>query len=211
MEFVEYLDGMLAEKREHPANDLISFMLRTEEDGEKLTRDELLAQCVLLLVAGHETTRNLIGNGMLALLRNPGEMQRLRQDPGLLRSAVEEVLRYDAPVQGTSRVALEDVEYCGERIGAGQAMLCLMACANRDERQFPDADRFDVGRRNNPQLAFGAGAHACLGLHLARMEGQLALRNLLDRFSKIELREEDPQFIPALTSRGLQGLQIAVS
>jgi cytochrome P450 len=182
-------------------------MIHSDED---LTHEELLAQGVLLLMAGHETTRNLIGNGMLTLLRHPDQLDRLRQDRTLLRGAVEEVLRFEGPLQGTSRLALEEMEFLGEKILAGQSLLAVMGCANRDQRQFPYPDRFDIGRQNNPHLGFGAGAHACLGLHLARVEAQVAFGAILDRYDSIELREEDPPWNPALTLRGLKRLNVVL-
>jgi cytochrome P450 len=211
MEMLDYLGALVEQKRSHPGDDVLGFMLHSTEDGDALTRDELLAQAVLLLIAGHETTRNLIGNGMLTLLRHPAQMEQLRQDRTLVRTAIEEFLRFDGPLQATSRVALEDVEFHGEKIEAGQSLVTLMGCANRDQRQFPDPDRFDPARKTNPHLDFGAGAHACLGIHLARLEAQIAFPALLDRYASIELRESDPQFNPALTLRGLKRLNVVLN
>jgi cytochrome P450 len=210
LEMLDYLRELTEQKRAQPADDVMSMMVASGEDGEKLTNDELLAQGILLLVAGHETTRNLIGNGMLTLLRHPEEMDRLRREPALVRSAIEEILRYEGPLQGTSRVAIGEVELYGETIGAGQSLLTLMGCANRDPQQFPDPDRFDPERRNNAHLDFGAGAHTCLGLHLARMEAQIAFAALLERFPRIELREADPQWGHTLTLRGLRRLNVVL-
>jgi cytochrome P450 len=210
LEMLDYLRDLTENKRAHPADDVMSLMVASEEDGDKLTNDELLAQGVLLLVAGHETTRNLIGNGLLTLLRHPEEMDRLRREPALIRGAIEEILRFEGPLQGTNRVAVEDVELYGEKIGAGQSLLALMGCANRDAQQFPDPDRFDPRRKNNAHLDFGAGAHACLGLHLARMEAQIAFAALLDRFPRIELREADPQWGHTLLLRGLRRLNVVL-
>jgi len=186
------------------------MMLASEEDGDKLSNEELLAQGMLLLVAGHETTRNLIGNGLLTLLRHPEEMERLRREPALIRGAIEEILRFEGPIQGTNRVAAEDVELYGEKIGAGQSLLTLMGCANRDPQQFPDPDRFDPARKNNAHLDFGAGAHTCLGLHLARIEAQIAFAALLERYPRIELRETEPQWGHTLTLRGLKRLNVVL-
>ena len=210
LEMLDYLRDLTEYKRAHPSDDVMSMMVASEEDGDKLTNDELLCQGILLLVAGHETTRNLIGNGMLTLLRHPEEMERLRREPALIRGALEEVLRYEGPLQGTSRLALEDVELYGERVGAGQSLLTLMGCANRDAQQFPDPDRFDPARKNNAHLDFGAGVHACLGLHLARMESQIAFAALLERYPRIELRETEPQWGHTLTLRGLQRLNVVL-
>jgi cytochrome P450 len=210
LEMLDYLRDLAEHKRAHRADDVMSMMVASEEDGDKLTNDELVAQGVLLLVAGHETTRNLIGNGLLTLLRHPEEMDRLRREPALIRGAIEEILRYEGPIQGSSRVAVEDLELYGEKIGAGQSLLILIGCANRDAQQFPDPDRFDPTRKNNAHLDFGAGAHTCLGLHLARMEAQIAFAALLDRYPRIELREADPQWGHTLQLRGLRRLNAAL-
>jgi cytochrome P450 len=211
IEMLDYLDALIDRKRSQPGDDVLSQMIQSAECGESLSREELLAQGVLLLVAGHETTRNLIGNGMLTLLRHPAEMERLRQDRTLLRSAIEEFLRFEGPLQGTSRLALEDFEFHGEKIQAGQALLAVMGCANRDQNQFPEPDRFDPARKNNAHLGFGTGAHACLGLHLARIEAHIAFSALLDRYTHIELREEDPQWNTAFALRGLKRLNVILN
>lgn len=208
LEMLEYMRELTGQKRSHRGDDVISMMVDSEEDGDVLSNEELLSQCMLLLVAGHETTRNLIGNGLYTLLRHPAEMERLREDPTLIRSAVEEFLRFEGPLQGTSRVATTDFEYYGEEVAAGQSILSMLGCANRDAQQFPDPDRFDPARRNNAHLTFGAGAHACLGLHLARLETQIAIPALLGRYSRIELKEEDPPWSQTLTLRGLKRLNV---
>ena len=210
IEMLDYLRDLTGHKRSNPGDDVLSMMLASEEDGDKLSNEELLAQGMLLLVAGHETTRNLIGNGLLTLLRHPEEMERLRREPALIRGAIEEILRFEGPIQGTNRVAAEDVELYGEKIGAGQSLLTLMGCANRDPQQFPDPDRFDPARKNNAHLDFGAGAHTCLGLHLARIEAQIAFAALLERYPRIELRETEPQWGHTLTLRGLKRLNVVL-
>jgi cytochrome P450 len=210
LDMIDYLGDLIDRKRSHPEDDVLSQMLRSVESGESLSREEMLAQGVLLLIAGHETTRNLIGNGLLTLLRHPDEMERLRADRTLMRGAIEETLRFEGPLQGTSRLALEDVDFHGEKVPAGQSFLVMMGCANRDRNQFPDPDRFDIGRKNNPHLDFGAGAHACLGLHLARLESQIAFSELLDRYETIRLCEE-PEWNPALTLRGLKRLDVMLN
>src|SRR6185369_10317079 len=155
--------------------DILSAMIAAEEQGDRLSEDELLANCILLFSAGHETTVNLIGNGLLALLRHPEQKQLLQEDPNLIQSAVEEFLRYDGPVQLTGRGAKEDVEIGGKRILQGERVMTVLAAANRDPAQFPDPDRLDIRRENNYHLAFGQGIHFCLGASLARAEGQIAI------------------------------------
>ena len=210
IEMSDYLRALIADKRRHPADDVVSFMIASQEDGDALSEQELISQCMLLLVAGHETTRNLIGNGLSVLLRHPDAMAQLRADPSIMRSAVEEFLRFEGPLQGTSRIATEDIEFHGESVRAGQALTCMMACANRDGGQFPDPDRLDLTRKNNSHLDFGAGAHACLGLHLARIEAQIAIRALLARFPRIELREDPLPWSQTLTLRGLKRLNVVL-
>jgi cytochrome P450 len=165
---------------------------------------------MLLLVAGHETTRNLIGNGLATLLRNPGAMLELRSDPGIVRSAVEEFLRYEGPLQGSGRVALEPMELYGEKVEAGHGVYTLLGCANRDSHQFPEPDRLDLKRKNNAHLTFGAGAHVCLGLQLARLEAQIVFPGLLTRFSRIELCGGDLEWSQTLALRGLKQLKVVL-
>jgi cytochrome P450 len=210
VEMTAYLRELVEEKRSQPGEDVISMMIASEEDGDVLSTEELLSQCMLLLVAGHETTRNLIGNGLLTLLRHPEEMERLRQDPGFMRGAIEEFLRFEGPLQGTSRVAVTDMDVYGEKVEAGRSLLVMIGCANRDAQQFPDPDRFDPARKNNAHLTFGAGAHACLGLHLARLEAQVAFPALFERYSRIELREGEPLWTQTLTLRGLKRLNVVL-
>jgi cytochrome P450 len=164
--------------------------------------------CILLLVAGHETTVNLISNGMLALLRNPDQLARLRADPGLIRTAVEELLRYESPVQLTGRIPMEDVEIGGTTFRKGQEVVGLIGAANRDPAQFPDPDRLDVGRPDNRHLAFGAGIHFCLGAPLARLEGAVAIAALVGRAPNIELASDDLQWRETVTLRGLSRLPV---
>jgi len=210
LEMLDYLRDLAEEKRAHPGNDVLSMMVQAEEDGHVLTSEELVAQGMLLLIAGHETTRNLIANGLLTLLRYPRELERLRGDRSLIRGTVEETLRFEGPLQGTNRVALEDLDYHGEKVLAGQSLLAMFGCANRDPKQFAEPDRFDPARKNNAHLDFGAGAHACLGLHLARLEAQLVFSTMLDRYPRIELAEADPQWGTMLTLRGLKRLNVVL-
>lgn len=179
LEFRDYLRELVAERRKRPHSDLISNALKVEEEGHMFSDDDLLANCILLLAAGHETTTNLIGSGMLTLLRRPDQLARLRAEPGLIKSAVEELLRFESPVQGTSRVALEDFELEGKKIQKGQAVLMMLAAANRDPARFTDPETLDLGRADNHHGAFAFGPHYCLGAPLARLEAQIAFPKLV--------------------------------
>ncbi len=205
-----YIGGVVAERRRDPGPDLLSRLIEAEDGAGHLSEAELISTVSLLFGAGHETTRNLIGNGMLALLRNPGELRRLREDPSLIRSAVEELLRYDSPVQLAGRGARADVVIGGERIAAGEPMMLLIGAANRDPAQFPDPDRLDIGRQDVKMLSFGGGIHFCLGAMLARTEAQVAIGTLLARVAHIELATEDLAWRPHITLRGLSSLPVRV-
>jgi unspecific monooxygenase len=185
-EFAEYFRGLAAERRRRPQDDLLSALVSVSDGGDVLSEEELLATCVLLLVAGHETTVNLIGNGALALLRDPAQLELFRARPENVQAAVEELLRYDPPVQLTLRAALEDVDLRGTPIERGKLVLLLTGAANRDPEVFDDPDRLDLARytegRDTPRhLSFGHGIHFCLGAPLARLEGQVALKKLFER------------------------------
>lgn len=181
-ELSSYMRGIFAARREQPCEDLISALVSVEEGGEKLTETELLSLVTLILGAGHETTTNLIGNAVMALLQHPAERRRLQDDPSLIRSAVEEFLRFDSPVQLTDRVAKEDLEIDGQRIRKGELVGLILGAANRDPEKFPDPDRLDLGRQDNDHIAFGHGVHFCLGAQLARVEAQVAIHSLLEKF-----------------------------
>ena len=200
---------VIDERRGQPRDDLVSALLAAEEEGDRLSHDELVAIMMLILVAGNETTRNLIGNGMLALLRNPDQLQRLRQDPGLLDSAVDELLRYDSPVQLDDRTAREDLEIGGKRIRAGQRVITMIGAANRDPEMFDDPDRLDLGRDRKSHLSFGRGIHYCLGAPLAVLEARIAFASLLDRFPSIRLAAE-PRHRESRVLRGVEQLWIEV-
>jgi cytochrome P450 len=202
---------VVAWKRANPADDMLSGLIAAEDAGDALTDDELIDQVMLLYIAGHETTVNLIGNGMLALLRHPDQLDRLRHDPGLDANAVEELLRYDPPVQMTRRITLTDVEVGGHAIPAGTFVACVLASANRDASHFgPTADRVDLARPDaHDHLAFGGGVHYCLGAALARLEGQVAIGSLVRRFATIEAAG-DPVWNGRLNLRGLDRLALAV-
>jgi len=204
----DYFRGLVAERRASPRGDLLSALIAAEEAGDKLSEDELLATCILLLIAGHETTVNLIGNGTLALLRHPGELRRLRETPGLIASAVEELLRYDGPVQRTARIPSTDVTIGGRTIGKGEMVMPFIGAADRDPAQFADPDRLDLARADNRHIAFGWGMHFCLGAPLARVEGQIAIDALVRRLPKLELVTDEPEYRQSLTLRGLKTLPV---
>ena len=183
-------------------------MIAVEDVGDRLSIEELLATGLLLFLAGHETTTNLIGNGVLALLRHPEELLRLRKDPALVESVVEELLRYDSPVQRVSRLVYEDVTLGDRTIPAGSLVLGLLGAANRDPDHFPEPDLLDLGRRDNRHLAFGRGTHFCLGAPLARLEGQLAFGTLLRRLPNLALAAERVEWRQTATLRGLGALPV---
>jgi cytochrome P450 len=204
----EYFRGLIAQRRAAPRTDLLSGLIAAEEAGDKLNEVELLATCILLLIAGHETTVNLIGNGTLALLRHRDQLQRLQRDPGLIGSAVEELLRFDGPVQRTARIPSDDIVIGGRTIAKGQMVMPFIGAADRDPAQFPDPDRLDIGRADNRHIAFGWGIHFCLGAPLARIEGQIAIGTLVRRLPKLELAIRHPEFRQSLTLRGLKALPV---
>jgi cytochrome P450 len=204
----EYFRELIAKRRVSPRADLLSALIAAEEAGDKLSENELLATCILLLIAGHETTVNLIGNGTLALLRHPDQLHRLRENPALIGTAVEELLRFDGPVQRTARIPSEDVVIDGRTIAKGEMVMPFIGAADRDPAQFPDPDRLDIGRSDNRHIAFGWGIHFCLGAPLARVEGQIAINTLVQRLPKLALATDTPQFRESLTLRGLTSLPV---
>jgi cytochrome P450 PksS len=212
--FLRLIRSLIRDRRAQPRDDLLGALVLAEEAGQKLSEDELLAMVFLLLVAGHETTVNLIGNGLLALIEYPAEMDRLRREPTLIRPAIEELLRYGSPVEtGTERYALEDIQLAGTTIPRGSLVFAAIASANRDERQFPDPDKLDLGREPNKHLAFGLGPHYCLGAALARLEGQIAVNALLRRTRALRMKTaaERLTWRPGLVLRGLESLPLAVT
>jgi cytochrome P450 len=209
-ELLSYLRGIIDRRRAEPRDDLISALVRAQEEGDRLTDQELLANTMLLLNAGHETTTNLIGNGTLALLRHPDQLRRLRDDPALLPSAVEELLRYDSPVQFTNRILKADLPLGGKALRAGQNVVVVLGAANRDPEQFPDPDRLDVGRAENKHLAFGLGPHFCLGAPLARLEGRLVFEALLREAPGLRLDGPPPRYRQNFNLRGLESLPVAL-
>jgi cytochrome P450 len=209
--FDGYFRDLLAERRKQPAGDLLSDLVAVQDKGERLSESELLTTCILLYVAGHETTMDLIGNGTLALLRDPAERQRLHDDPSIAASAVEELLRFDPPTQMTRRTALADVELGGEQISAGEQVVLLRGAANRDPAVFPDPDRLDLGRPDNRHIAFDGGIHYCLGAPLARLEGRIALSTLVRRAPRMELSTDTLHYRPNLIIRGLAALPVRLA
>ena len=204
-----YFRDIIGERRRAPRDDLVSRLTGVQSAEGTLSEEELVDTCALLLFAGHETTTNLIGNGMLALLRHPDELSRLRAAPSLIGPAVEELLRYDSPVQMRVRVARETVEIGGRRIAKGQRVLILVGAANRDPARFPDPDRLDIARPDNRHLAFGHGIHFCTGAPLARLEGAIAIRRLLRRFPRLELTTDQLAWRETLTLRALNALPVS--
>jgi cytochrome P450 len=205
----DYMRGLIGERRASPRGDLLTALIAAEEAGDKLSEDELIATCILLLIAGHETTVNLIGNGTLALLRHPEELRRLRETPGLITSAVEELLRYDGPVQRTARITSTEVTIAGRTIPKGEMVMPFIGAADRDPSQFPDPDRLDLGRADNRHIAFGWGIHFCLGAPLARVEGQIAIDTLVRRLPRLALVNDEPEHRQSLTLRGLKALPVS--
>ncbi|ERF83343.1 MAG: hypothetical protein C207_03384 [Bradyrhizobium sp. DFCI-1] len=204
-----YFHQLFELRRRQPGDDLTTQLVQAEEDGQKLTNEELTANIILLFGAGHETTVNLIGNGLLALYRNPDQLALLKANPGLITNAIEEFLRYDSSVQLTGRVALEDIEDLGgKRIPKGESVLCLLGSANHDEAVYPDhPEKLDIQRPNVKPLSFGGGIHFCLGAQLARIEAEIAISTLLRRIPDLRLDDaENPEWRPTFVLRGLKRL-----
>ena len=204
-----YFQQLFELRRRNPGNDLTTQLVQAEEDGSKLSNEELTANIILLFGAGHETTVNLIGNGLLALHRNPDQLALLKANPSLIGNAIEEFLRYDSSVQSTGRVALEDIEDLGgKKIPKGETVLCLLGSANRDPAVYPDRpDRLDINRPNVRPLSFGGGIHFCLGAQLARIEAEVAIATLLRRLPDLRLdNAENPEWRPTFVLRGLKSL-----
>ena len=197
-----YFDGLVDERRHAPGDDLLTALIAAEDEGDRLSHDELLDTMILLYGAGHETTVNLISGGILNLLRHPDQLQRLRDDPTLIAPAVEELLRFGPPVQVTARTATTEVDLDGHRVERGQQCIVMVAGANRDPVAFPDPDVLDISRPDNRHLSFGGGIHLCLGAPLARIEGQEALLRLVQRFPTLALADTDVVWKPTQTIRG---------
>jgi pimeloyl-[acyl-carrier protein] synthase len=207
-EMTSYFRDQVRLQMDHPREGLVHSLTTAEVDGDRLSEDEVVATCIVTMVGGLETTTNLIGNGVLTLLRNPEETKRLREDISLVPSAVEEMLRYESPSQHTGRLAPADVELGGRSIHKGQAVMAVMAAANRDPQRFPDPDRFDITRTDNRHLAFGYAAHFCFGAALARVEGQEVFEAIMRRLQDLELRPAPLTWRNNLGLRGLIALPV---
>ena len=202
-EMTSYFRDAIQSQRDQPRDGLINALLSAEVDGDRLTEEEIIANCIVTMVGGQETTTNLIGNGVLTLLRHPDELERLRNDLSLIPSAVEELLRYESPSQHTARICPEDTELGGKRIRKGQAVIAVMGAGNRDPERFPDPDRLDLGRKDNRHLAFGWASHFCFGAPLARIEGQLVFEAIARRMANLQL---EPGALVWRDNLGLRGL-----
>jgi cytochrome P450 len=207
--FVAYMNDLIARRRTEPGDDVLTALIEARDAGDRLTSEELLSAALLVLGAGFETTMNLIGNGTYLLLKHPDQLQKLRDDPSLIVSAVEEVLRLEGPVLLTSRVALEEAEAAGVCAHARQQGIVMLAVANRDETVFPDPESFDVTRSPNPHLTFGGGPHFCPGAALARLEGQIALGSLVKRFPNMTLAAQ-PEWRATTVLHGLRELHVTL-
>jgi len=209
-EQAKYFQSLIDARRKDPKDDLLTVLAQANEDGDRLSDDELIANTLLLFGAGHETTVNLIGNGLLALLSTPGQFEALKADPSLINGAIEEMLRFDSSVQLTTRTALEDADVNGVQIPAGDTVITLLGAANRDPDAFENPDQFDVTRKAVRPTSFGGGIHHCIGAPLARIEGQIAFETLLRRLPDMRLKDiEHANFKPTYTLRGLIDLPVA--
>jgi cytochrome P450 len=207
-ELAAFLRPILEERRRRPQEDLITGMLQAEEDGDRLTEEEIIANVILMVFAGHETTMNLLANGIVAFDEHPDQWARLHREPELARSAAEELLRYDGPIRAMARWAREPLELGGRRIAKNDRVLLVQASANRDPRVFADPDQLDVARRPNRQLTFGQGIHTCLGGPLARLETAEAIGHLAAQFDRVEVLTEDLRYHPTIVSRSLRELRV---
>ena len=208
----EHVEAAIEWKRRNPADDLLTALIAAEEEGDRLSPQELRDQVVLLYLAGHETTVNLIGNGTLALLRHPDQLALLREDGGVTGNAIEELLRYDSPVQFSRRIALEDLELSGQDVPAGSFLFTCLGAANRDPEHFgPSAERLDLRRREAPHhISFGGGIHHCLGAVLARTEARVAIPTLVRRYPALALRDETPRWNGRMVLRGVDALPVTL-
>ena len=205
-EMTAYLHALIEQKRQHPSDDILSGLVQAEDNGDRLSEQEIIATCSLLLFAGHETTVNLIGNGTLALLQHPDQLALLRSNPALMPNAVEEILRYNGPVQVTARQMAEDVQVGAHTLAKGSEITLVLGAANHDPRLFSEPDRFDITRKEVRHLTFGGGIHYCVGAPLARMEGQIGLSSLWQRLPNLRLADNSLEWRGLMVLRGLQAL-----
>lgn len=211
VEFRDYLINLIAKRRQQPQPDLISALIQARDEQDKLTENELLVTCMLLFASGEETTVNLIGNGMLSLLRHQDQLEMLKQNPCLIQTAVEEILRYDSPLQICGRTTLDRIEIGNKTIAKGLPVFLLLGAANRDPEQFSDPDRLDLTRQENRHLAFGDGIHYCLGSGLARLQAQIAINTLVQRLPALQLQTDQLAWQKNIFIRGLKSLPVSFS
>ncbi|MGB7686729.1 MAG: cytochrome P450 [Solirubrobacterales bacterium] len=209
-EFIEYFRQLMDERAREPREDLVSALVHARDEGRRLAAQELVVNLILILGAGHHTAMHMIGNGVLALVRHPDQLALLRDRPEIGEDAIEEMLRYESPVQLTTRFPTAEIKIGGQTIPAGDRIAIMLAAGNRDPDRFPDPDRLDLARGDRSHLAFGGGIHYCLGNALARMEAGIAFRALLDRFPRIELATDSPEYDATVLLRGLKSLPLAV-
>lgn len=204
-----YFRQLIEERTANPKPGFLMDLINARDEGNKLSDDELVATCILVLFAGHETTTNLIGNATLLLLRNPGELSKLRADPELIDSTIEEVLRFDGPTNALVRVVAKDHDLHSRKLREGERVFVMVNSANRDPRMFDDAERFDISRKQNRHLTFGQGIHLCMGAKLAREEGRIAVQKLFERFPRLALDAENPpEWLDAMVPRGTRRLPV---
>ena len=209
LELSDYLRKIISQRRLEPQEDLISALVAAEEEGDRFSEAELYSMCILLMMAGHETTTNLIGNGLLALLQNRDQLEKLSTRPELIETAVEEFLRYDSPVQSAARIAMADIELGGKRIEKGQRVTMILSAANRDPERFSNPDRLDITREDNRHLSFGFGSHFCLGAALARLEAQISIGGVVQRWPGLRLAADELEWRYNPAFRGLKSLPVA--
>lgn len=207
--FKEYLRALIAKRKKQPQADLISALITVKEQSDKLSEEELLATCIMLFATGEESTVNTIGNGMLALLNHPDQIEQLKTEPTKIQTAVDEILRYDSPVQTTTRIATVNFEIGNQTIKAGEKVVLCLGAANRDPAQFPDPDRLDINRNPNPHVAFGDGIHYCLGAGLARIQAQIAINTLVQKFPDLKLASNQLEWRKNAVLRGLKALPVS--
>lgn len=208
IECIKYFDELIAQHRSSPSDDLIDQLIASEDQGSKLSEEELTATCITLMAGAYETTTYLISNGLLALLQYPDQLQRLQENPTLINSAVEELFRYNGPAFSVVRRAIEDTQIGGQKIRAGQKIYCILHAANRDPARFPDPDRLDIGRKDNRHLGLGLGIHFCLGAALTRLETKIAINAIVRRLTDLRQDTDELTWVPNLAMRGLYSLPV---